>query len=422
MSPATRLASDRRRSGPSRPTRPGGFTLIEMLVTLGLVGLLLGIVASVFVGAAGAVSTHRSRSKMDQRVRAIALVINRDLRQMFLTDEKGGWPPTPPVSGGHFCYGEGDQADVDTHADTDDWAQWSANAPMNEWAAVEAGKATDNDMTLPRNAAGDGKVQTSVYEVAYHLRPDPRGTGRFILYRKTHLLGAGAQPRARQGDSLLHESTADVWPWPLYDIDVRDRRWAFTSSETPSADSSGFRPSLAQTSDATNWPRPYDAAPSAWDPATYSGNRRGLDILSMDVLSFDIKFWDRYANPVTVDGETYYRGAFVDVHAGNTAAVEWRSDGAYAGTGYARIFDTWSTDYNFASYGEQVPYSYDPATGNHQPAYTAGASSSERLADSFLRNAQFPRAIQIKVRLADPYGSDLLPAREVTVVVDMTKR
>src|SRR5262245_18697896 len=64
---------------PRSPESRGGFTLVEMLVAVGLVVLMMVLFASIFQLATGTMTTQKGISENDQRVRLVVSALRGDL-------------------------------------------------------------------------------------------------------------------------------------------------------------------------------------------------------------------------------------------------------------------------------------------------------------------------------------------------------
>ncbi len=78
------------------PARRRGVTLIEMLVTVGLLVLIMSVIVSIFSAATGSITAQRTYATLDQDLRRVESIMRRDLVGQ---DGKGGSPPrwTPPI-------------------------------------------------------------------------------------------------------------------------------------------------------------------------------------------------------------------------------------------------------------------------------------------------------------------------------------
>ena len=106
--------------------RRRGVTLVEMLVTIGLLVLVMSILVAVFTSATGALSTERAFAALDQDLRRVESQIRLDLNGATAKMT----PPVDPLvdKGGYFTYGENSLSDIQGE-DTDDYIAFTAEAP-----------------------------------------------------------------------------------------------------------------------------------------------------------------------------------------------------------------------------------------------------------------------------------------------------
>ena len=195
------------------PRVHSGFTLVEMLVAVGLVVLMMAMFASVFQLATGAMSKQKGLAENDQRARLVTTILQSDLQKRtfrhMLPLLPNVAPPYPTLQQGYFHISENDPGD-----DTDDLLQFTFaihNTQRNKDTTPLYGRT----VPLVREGTGrtaqrymlanpnqpeldDGQVEinntgtSSVGEVAYFLRNG-------ILYRRvmlvrTPLVGSNATP------------------------------------------------------------------------------------------------------------------------------------------------------------------------------------------------------------------------------------
>jgi type II secretory pathway pseudopilin PulG len=118
--------------------RRAGFTLVEMLVAVGLVVLMMSLFATVFQIATQAMSKQKGLAENDQKARTLAILLKADLdkrtfrRVVALGDAVPGTavtnePEDPATQQGYFCYSENDPYD-----DTDDVLQFTINVSLTK--------------------------------------------------------------------------------------------------------------------------------------------------------------------------------------------------------------------------------------------------------------------------------------------------
>ena len=113
---------------PNRPRRRRGVTLVEMLVTVGLLLLVMTIIVGIFQSATSAVTIARTAQHLDESLRRVEITLTQDLAgvttHMF--------PPVDPdEQRGYFEYIENSFADLQGE-DTDDCLAFTAKAPPGQ--------------------------------------------------------------------------------------------------------------------------------------------------------------------------------------------------------------------------------------------------------------------------------------------------
>src|SRR5215203_1447187 len=118
--------SSKRQSHAGRAGR--GFTLVEMLVAVGLVVLMLSLFAEVFSIATGTMSRQKGIAENDQRARMLTTLIRADLEARTFREAEAfpiGVTLTPEI--GHDGYIHISEGSVDD--DTDDVLQLTVRRP-----------------------------------------------------------------------------------------------------------------------------------------------------------------------------------------------------------------------------------------------------------------------------------------------------
>src|SRR5262245_23723803 len=64
----------------------GGFTLVEMLVAVGLVVMMMTLFAQIFSMCTGTMATQKGISENDQRVRMVSTLLRGDLKNRTMVD------------------------------------------------------------------------------------------------------------------------------------------------------------------------------------------------------------------------------------------------------------------------------------------------------------------------------------------------
>ncbi len=189
----------RRRFKTARQTRRHAFTLVEMLVSTVLIVIMMGMFATIFQLAAGAIGTQRGIATNDQRARTLVTILRNDLRNRtfkrlipYLAGEQA--PGTAPLMSsplqftlrqGYFYISEND-----VYNDADDVLQFTvdvgADGNLFYGAAFPLGDLLSLDINQNQPDWDDGqdlnRTGTSpAAEVSYFLR-----NGN--LYRRVLLL------------------------------------------------------------------------------------------------------------------------------------------------------------------------------------------------------------------------------------------
>lgn len=181
--------------------RRPAFTLVEMLVSVGLMLLVMSLFAEIFSLAVTAMTTQIGMAKNDQRARTAFIVIDNDLKRMSYRQIDGQQGIVPLVPGlnyseedaaqlqrGYVYYSENNPAD-----DTDDVLQFTVigTQESNRYPGQIVDHYGKARLLSPSGASdqpdwddgtpGDGVSVSEQAEVVYFLR---HGT----LYRRTLLL------------------------------------------------------------------------------------------------------------------------------------------------------------------------------------------------------------------------------------------
>jgi type II secretory pathway component PulJ len=111
------------RTSPSR-----GVTLVEMLVTVALVVIIMGIIVQIFQSATGAIHVSQTYQDLDMTLRRLDATIRQDLKGVTARFT----PPLDPAKNlGYFEYGENLGSDIQGE-DTDDYIAMTVKAPEGQ--------------------------------------------------------------------------------------------------------------------------------------------------------------------------------------------------------------------------------------------------------------------------------------------------
>ena len=187
-----------------------GFTLVEMLVAVGLLMLIMSIMAQIFSLAAQTVRKQKGLANNDQKARIAFTVIQSDLMKMSylpIESQKGeGITPVLPLSVGgadprqlgYIYYSENDPDD-----DTDDVLQFTAKVNLAQSQDLKRdntpfyGKANAlslNDQVKDQpdwddGVFGNNLAASSMAEITYFYR-------KGVLYRQVKLIREPALPQS----------------------------------------------------------------------------------------------------------------------------------------------------------------------------------------------------------------------------------
>jgi prepilin-type N-terminal cleavage/methylation domain-containing protein len=146
---------------PDIPRNRRGFTLVELLVVMGLVVLMMIILASIFQAATGAMMASRTYQELDDELRLLDTTIRRDLAG---TTARMTPPLDPAHKLGYFEYGENAPADL-AGEDTDDYIAFTTKAPEGQFFTGRIwAKNSTNPGVLPQT------ITSKYAEVIYFLR------------------------------------------------------------------------------------------------------------------------------------------------------------------------------------------------------------------------------------------------------------
>jgi prepilin-type N-terminal cleavage/methylation domain-containing protein len=189
-----------------------GFTLVELLVALGLVSLMMMLFAEVFQIATGTMTTQRGVMENDQRARAVSTIITNDLRNRSMRT-------VMPFQPGEIDYPAGSQysfsqrqgflsiSENDPNNDADDVLHFTTRISAHfsgETASRDElyyGRATAlnfNDFNQPdldNGMLGDSTATSNAAEIVYFLR-NGNLYRRVLLIREPLSEAYDAQPKS----------------------------------------------------------------------------------------------------------------------------------------------------------------------------------------------------------------------------------
>ena len=105
-----------------------GVTLVEMLVTVGVLVILMTILVQIFQAATGSMSAAQAYQQLDDQLRRLDGIIRADLEGVTARFTP---PLDPSLNLGYFEYGENEFAD-NQGEDGDDYIRFTAKAPAGQ--------------------------------------------------------------------------------------------------------------------------------------------------------------------------------------------------------------------------------------------------------------------------------------------------
>lgn len=194
MTPASRQEQQRRK------TAAAGFTLVELLVSVGLVLLMMVMFTEIFRIASDSITTQRGLSENDQRARMLTTLIQSDLNKRTFQDvtplDPAELTAVPPPKQSDFVNRRGYLmiSENDPNNDTDDLIQFTTDAGITAKLLDTTpyyGKATELGTGISINPnqpeaddaqiTADGTSQSPYAEICYFMRGGN-------LYRRTLLI------------------------------------------------------------------------------------------------------------------------------------------------------------------------------------------------------------------------------------------
>lgn len=395
-----------------------GMTLVEMLVATTMTLIIMGIVAQLFGFLALTLSRSRDTISMSSDARSVANLLRRDLTGLTVKTV-----PSTPADGdsGYLEIIEGSAA-------TDQPAGFSQLTGDCDDVLMLTTRSLDQPFVGKFSSLGS--IESPVAEVAWYCRQSPAayqtqaaGSILYTLYRRQLLVMdyVGQTPFESSTDNSLANSAL---PNTDYDLSLR----ADGTSLRPNSLSDltrrecRFMHNLSGVTSKTVFP--YNATVNnlaAYGPLT--GTRQGEDIVLTNVLAFDIRVFDPRAplndtGVTAVDpGDPGYssgssasvNGAYVDLGSG--AAATTLMGNANAKSKLARIYDTWSTHYEFNGIDEDNNGVADQGTNGID-------DNSNGIVDDATEQETAPpypvalRGVEVRIRVYEPASRQV---RQVTV-------
>lgn len=218
-----------------RPIQPHcprrrAFTLVEMMISIGLVVLMMSLFASIFQMASGTVQVQRGIAENDQRARAIEMLMRADLHKRtfrnmipFVRNETSDESITRFSNReGYFYISEG-HPDIDT----DDMFQFTVRSTIsrgNTDESVYYGRATQlggNFLQNPNQPeADDGYIQpnatasSTAAEISWFLRGGNLYRRVMLIREPLEVSGADPQPTNANGEDYFNPPsryTGNFW-------------------------------------------------------------------------------------------------------------------------------------------------------------------------------------------------------------------
>lgn len=312
--------------------RRPGFTITELLVSMALIMLIMGVMAEAFTESLKTFAAMKAVGDMDQKMRAAVVILARDL-----SDDHFGQPylaastrlsnvstpiTSPAASGtqpgcGFFAIFQS-TASVSEGSDADGNPSFVNNTGLLHFT-VNRAKSWDNNVNIrygrrenylsgfatsltSLSRFSDGQnYYSQVAEVAYFLRDSgdttPGGAKRFTLFRRQAVVLTDSDATAQAATSANATNFCD-FSWGPASSPNANKFNKF--SDLAVAGNRRLRPSGSYSTNAPGCAGPIPIY--AEENATFTGN----DILLTDVLSFDIQVMRSDVTPFTFQDVTSY--------------------------------------------------------------------------------------------------------------------
>lgn len=448
------------------PRRRRGFTLIEMLVTVGVTLLMVFAVVSAFEWVGNSARDGRSLIELSGHLRGVEMLLQADLDNVTVPVRP--WSSTSSALG-YFDYIEGPEPYVDSNSngkgdpgefmDLNGDGLWELNltdVPVgNAWTMIgDLGDVVS--FTTRRNQPFIGVLEREPFTDSNGNGTFDPGTDRFVdlngdgVYTTTpvqfqsnvaevawwvqfdDLNGNGQLEENEMQSRVLRRRAVLVRP----DLDVSSFAMAgfFQRNDLsahPVTVNNQARMQSNSLSDLTQRPARFGHDGRTWPQGTVqmnmlthfalTGPRFGEDIVLSNVLAFDVRAWDPTAEVrratsgeavfpgdpgwIAATGSVIGRGAFVDLNYFGQFVQNY----FFAGPPDPKSGKNWPT-YDTGSTGDFGPYASDGIDNNNDGVVD----------DPSERTTAIPypyplRGLQIRIRVYDP---DTRQVRQSSVVAD----
>lgn len=218
----------------ARVSQPSGYTLVEMLVAIGLVVLMMSLFAEIFQLAGGSIATQRGIAENDQRARTLSILIRGDLDKRTFRNVAPFYPGEDPATSnvifsdrqGYFYISENNRGDG-----ADDILQFTVRSTIRTRNKDETPYYGQADLLTPdingngslvddffRNPnqpeADDGQItinstaSSTAAEITYFVRNGILYRRQLLIREPLPIAGADEQPQLENGDNLFDHASA----------------------------------------------------------------------------------------------------------------------------------------------------------------------------------------------------------------------
>jgi len=419
------------RNTSARRVPPQGMTLVEMLVSMAVTLIMIGLVAQLFGILGSSVSSSRALVETNDQLRSVAYRPRTDLAGITVDPIP---PLRPEAAGGYLEILEG---------------------PNNDYAI---NYATTNAITAPNGDCDDallfttasssepfvgrfqgGSIESPTAEVAWFCvaTGTVSGVPLYSLYRRqllvTSLVGAGLFSTANSIVAVLPDAYEDydlslraeggnLYPNSLSDLCKRENRFLNRSNAFPylfASGTAGTRGLIFGSSSA----------------------RQGEDLIMTNVIAFDVRVFDPYAEIKTLGsaavspGDPGYAasassnprvfGAYVDLGSNQSRATTPIGTPTLSGAMQTKsglinfennVYDTWSLHYEFNGADDDSTGVEDQGSNNRDDD-NPGAPGYGIIDDASERETAPPypvalRGLEVRIRVYEPSSRQV---RQVTV-------